>query len=64
MKLDFDRQQGFFDNLSEDEKLEILFEDRKNMKRYIKALKMTLRNRGIEDFEQEVFDTYQILKKQ
>ncbi|HDZ3733144.1 TPA: hypothetical protein RSW61_004790 [Vibrio harveyi] len=64
MKLDFERDTRFFENLSEDEKLEILFEDRKNMKRYIKALKMTLQNRCIEDFEQEVFDTYQILKKQ
>ncbi|CAH1231321.1 conserved hypothetical protein [Vibrio harveyi] len=64
MKLDFEREIGFFENLSNDEQLEILFEDRKNMKRYIKALKMTLRNRGIEDFEQETANLYQILKAQ
>ncbi|HHB1548631.1 TPA: hypothetical protein ACN98R_004175 [Vibrio parahaemolyticus] len=62
MKLDFERETGFFDDLSKDEKLEILFEDRKNMKLYIFALKSTLKDRGIE-FEEEVLAIYKRLRR-
>ncbi len=62
MKLDFERETGFFDDLSKDEKLEILFEDRKNMKLYIFALKSTLKDRGIE-LEEEVLAIYKRLRR-
>uniref|UniRef100_UPI001CA51374 hypothetical protein n=1 Tax=Vibrio jasicida TaxID=766224 RepID=UPI001CA51374 len=62
MKLDFDRKQGFFENLNKDEQLEILFEDRKNMFRYIKALKEVLKNHEIENFEKEANEAYEVFR--
>ncbi|HCE2270952.1 TPA: hypothetical protein NGT56_000123 [Vibrio parahaemolyticus] len=63
MKLDFERETGFFDDLSKDEKLEILFEDRKNMFRYIKALKEVLKCHDIENYEEDVLKFYTTFKK-
>ncbi|MFW7526188.1 hypothetical protein ACODM8_18900 [Vibrio ostreicida] len=62
MKLDFDRKQGFFESLNKDEQLEILFEDRKNMFRYIKALKEVLKNHEIENFEKEADEAYEVFR--
>ena len=42
--MDFKRKSDFFENLSNDEKLEILFEDRKNMFRYVP--KSSVLNKG------------------
>lgn len=61
--MDFKRNAGFFENLSKDEQLEILFEDRKNMFRYIKSLEEVLKRHEIEYFEKEVIDTYITIKK-
>lgn len=65
MKLSFERNEFFFKNLSKDEQLEILFEDRKNMSKYIAALKMhIIENQGIEKekLEEELLIYY--LKKE
>ncbi|HII4362695.1 hypothetical protein R7127_24250 [Vibrio sp. 1159] len=65
MKLSFERNEFFFKNLSKDEQLEILFEDRKNMSKYIAALKMhIMENQGIEKekLEEELLIYY--LKKE
>lgn len=62
MKLDFEREIGFFENLNEDEKIEILFEDRKNMFRYVKALKEVLKNHEIDDFDKEANAYYEVFK--
>ncbi|TOI65118.1 hypothetical protein CGI55_08505 [Vibrio parahaemolyticus] len=60
--MDFKRKSGFFDNLSKDEQLEILFEDRKNMFRYIKALEETLKVNGIENYKEYVLRFYETFK--
>ncbi|MCX8755028.1 hypothetical protein NOK64_04145 [Vibrio parahaemolyticus] len=65
MKLSFERNEFFFKNLSKDEQLEILFEDRKNMSKYIAALKMyIIENQNIEKekLEEELLIYY--LKKE
>ncbi|HCM2156274.1 TPA: hypothetical protein N3B91_002309 [Vibrio parahaemolyticus] len=65
MKLSFERNEFFFKNLSKDEQLEILFEDRKNMSKYIAALKMyIIENQNIEKekLEEELLTYY--LKKE
>ncbi|ELA9385184.1 TPA: hypothetical protein ACMDV7_003018 [Vibrio parahaemolyticus] len=64
MKLSFEREQLFFKNLSKDEQLEVLFEDRKNMSKYIAALKLyILEKENIEkhDLEKEVLELYKNL---
>ncbi|MFZ3530126.1 hypothetical protein LCA30_13290 [Vibrio harveyi] len=60
--MDFKRKADFFENLSNNEKLEILFEDRKNMFRYIKALKEVLKNHEIENFEKEANEAYEVFR--
>ncbi|EJQ9993199.1 hypothetical protein NZX40_003212 [Vibrio vulnificus] len=60
--MDFKRKAGFFDNLSKDEQLEILFEDRKNMFRYIKALKEVLKASEIENYEEDALKFYETFK--
>lgn len=60
--MDFKRKADFFENLSDDEKLEILFEDRKNMFRYIKALKEVLKASEIENYEEDVEKFYETFK--
>ncbi|TOM30193.1 hypothetical protein CGH80_21310 [Vibrio parahaemolyticus] len=60
--MDFKRKADFFENLSNDEKLEILFEDRKNMFRYIKALKEVLKASEIENYEEDVLRFYKTFK--
>ncbi|EHZ2536850.1 hypothetical protein V8046_000005 [Vibrio parahaemolyticus] len=60
--MDFKRKADFFESLSNDEKLEILFEDRKNMFRYIKALKEVLKASEIENYEEDVAKFYETFK--
>ena len=60
--MNFKRKAGFFENLSNDEKLEILFEDRKNMFRYIKALEEVLKCHDIENYEKDALKFYTTLK--
>lgn len=62
INMDFKRKADFFENLSNDEKLEILFEDRKNMFRYIKALKEVLKASEIENYEEDVLRFYKTFK--
>ncbi|MCG9680488.1 hypothetical protein [Vibrio sp. Isolate24] len=61
-KVTFERKAGFFENLSKEEKLEILFEDRKNMFRYIKALKEVLKCHDIENYEEDALRFYKTFK--
>lgn len=60
--MDFKRKADFFENLSDDEKLEILFEDRKNMFRYIKALKEVLKANGVKNYKEDVEKFYETFK--
>ena len=60
--MDFKRKSDFFENLSDDEKLEILFEDRKNMFRYIKALKEVLKANGVENYKEDAAKFYETFK--
>ncbi|TKE90718.1 hypothetical protein FCV44_19935 [Vibrio kanaloae] len=60
--MDFKRKADFFENLSDDEKLEILFEDRKNMFRYIKALKEILKANGVKNYKEDVEKFYETFK--
>lgn len=63
MKLSFEREKLFFKNLSKDEQLEILFEDRKNMSKYIAALKLYIIDKGIDKntLEEDVLAVYKSL---
>ncbi|HFQ5181754.1 TPA: hypothetical protein ACGUW2_003749 [Vibrio vulnificus] len=64
MKLSFEREPLFFKNLSKDEQLEVLFEDRKNMSKYIAALKIYIlekENIDKNDLEKEVLELYKNL---
>lgn len=60
--MNFKRKAGFFENLSNDEKLEILFEDRKNMFRYIKSLEETLKANGVENYKKDAAKFYETFK--
>ncbi|HAS6227575.1 TPA: hypothetical protein I7179_03775 [Vibrio vulnificus] len=48
--------------MSKEDQLEILFEDRKNMFRYIKALEEVLKANGVENYKEDALKFYATFK--